>query len=216
MYAMVGSRPDIAFAQSVVSRYMSKPSHEHWLLVKKLLRYLQGTRDLCLRYSADFENGLTLYGYSDADWAGDKIDRHSTTGYIFFLAGAPVTWAAKKQPTVALSSTEAEYMAVTQACKEAIWLRRLLTDLGYNQEAPTIIYEDNQGCIELARNPVHHSRTKHIDIQWHFIREKLESQEIQLKYCETANMVADICTKALPRVKFRHLRDLMGLTSIVG
>ena len=147
--------------------------------------------------------------------AGSLDDRKSTTGFVFDFGG-PISWQSKKQPTVALSSTEAEYMALTQAAKEAIWLQGLLSELGIKETRPTTILEDNQGCIALAKNPTSHARTKHIDIRHHFIRETLENERIKLKYCPTADMVADILTKAIPKDQFEKLRNMLGLHSQVS
>jgi hypothetical protein len=210
MYAMVGTRPDIAFAVSYASRYYANPTQHHKSMVDRIAKYIQGTKNFALEYKHD-PNGINLYGYCDADWAGDKFDRHSTSGYLFFLCGAPISWSSHKQATVALSSTEAEYMSLTHASKEATWLRQLLKDLGQEQIKPTLLYEDNRGCIDLAKNPIHHSRTKHIDIQYHFIREKIQNNEITLQHCKSDDMLADICTKALARDKYVTLRNGMGL-----
>ncbi len=157
---------------------------------------------------------MTLRGYCDADWAGDTNDRRSTTGYVFFVGNGAISWNSKRQPTIALSTTEAEYMATSQCTKEALWLRKLLDDVGYVQDNATLILSDNQGSISLAKNPIHHSRTKHIDIQHHFIREKLENGEIELKYCATEDMVADVLTKALAKERHQTLTKAMGLGAL--
>ncbi len=132
-------------------------------------------------------------------------------GYVFFVGVGAVSWNCKRQPTIAFSTTEAEYMATSQCTKEAIWLRKLMADVGLVQDGATTIMCDNQGCIALAKNPTHHSRTKHIDIQHHFIQEKLESGEIGLKYCPTQDMVADVLTKALAKERHQNLTRSMGL-----
>jgi len=209
MYAMLGTRPDIAFAVGVVSRYSSDPRHEHWVAVKRILRYLKGTREVTLRYVGD--KTVVPVGYSDADWGSDQETRRSTTGYIFMISNAAVTWQSKRQPTVALSSTEAEYMASCQAAREAVWLRALLADLGYTQQDATVLHGDNQGCLALAKNPMQHSRTKHIEMRHHFIREKVESGDIKQVYCPTESMIADILTKSLTRDKHDSLSRAMGL-----
>ena len=208
MYAMVATRADIAFAVSTVSQFMSKAGPPHWMAVKRIMRYLKGTLDfkLCLG-----GKDIVLRGFCDADWAGDANDRRSTTGYVFFVGVGVISWKCKKQPTIALSTTEAEYMATSHCTKEAVWLRQLLADVGYVQEGPTSIMCDNQGCIALAKNPTHHSRTKHIDVQHHFIREKLENQEICLKYCPTEDMIADVLTKPLAKDRHQALTKAMGL-----
>lgn len=211
LYAAMATRPDIAQAVSVVSRFNANPNTTHLTAVKRILRYLKGTLNLGLKYQRT-ETG-TLIGYSDADWAGDQDDRRSTTGNIFLLAGGAVSWLSKKQATVALSTAEAEYIALSQAAQEGVWLRRLLTELGMETTA-TVILEDNQGAIAIAKNPVDHARTKHIDIRYHYIRECVQNGQIQLKYCCTENMKADILTKPLPRQRFEYLREKIGLCSV--
>jgi hypothetical protein len=208
MYAMVATRADLAFAVSMVSQFMSRAGPTHWSAVKRIMRYLQSTMDykLCLG-----GKDITLRGYCDADWAGDANERRSTTGYVFYVGDGAISWNCRRQPTIALSTTEAEYMATSQSTKEAIWLRKLLADVGFVQEGATTIMCDNQGCIALAKNPTHHSRTKHIDVQHHFIREKLESEEIRLEYCPTEDMVADVLTKALAKDRHQRLAKAMGL-----
>ena len=208
MYAMVATRADLAFAVSMVSQIMSRAGPAHWSAVKRIMRYLQSTMDykLCLGGS-----DLALRGYCDADWAGDANERRSTTGYVFFVGVGAISWNCRRQPTIALSTTEAEYMATSQSTREAIWLRKLLADVGFVQQDATTIMCDNQGCIALAKNPTHHSRTKHIDVQHHFIREKLESGEMSLEYCPMEDMVADVLTKALAKDRHQRLAKEMGL-----
>jgi len=212
MYAMVGTRPDIAFAMSTLAKYANKATEKHLRIARRVVAYLRTTATHHITYPRG-SGTLTLTGYCDSDWGSDKTDRRSTTGYVFQIGGAPISWTSKKQKTTALSSTEAEYMAATQATKEAIYLRRLLKDLGHEQTSPTVIREDNQGTIAIARNPCHHERTKHIDIQYHFTREKIESGDIMLEYCQTEDQVADIMTKALTKDKFVRLLKMMGLQS---
>ena len=214
MYAMVGTRPDIAFAVGAVSRYASNPGELHWRAVKRILRYLKGTAGRGLVFSGSLTQdkgsaGVTVIGYSDADWAGSLDDRRSTTGYVFQLGGGAISWCSRKQKTTALSSTEAEYMAVAAAIKEALWLRFLLREAGFPQDEPTVIFEDNQSCIALAKNPGKHDRTKHIDIRYHFAREQvIEYENVVLIYRPTDEMVADMNTKALGAPKFVKFRDM--------
>ena len=210
MYAMVATRADLAYPVSTVSQFMSRPGPKHWQAVKRIMRYLKGTMDMKLCLGG---KDITIKGYCDADWGGDHDTRRSTTGYVFFIGEGAVSWNSKRQPTVALSTTEAEYMATTQSAKEAMWLRQLMADVGCVQEKATTIMSDNQGSISLAKNPKYHSKTKHIDIQYHFIREKLEEGVIALKYCRTQDMVADLLTKALAKDRHETLRGEMRIVS---
>ena len=150
-------------------------------------------------------------GYSDADWAGDVNDRKSTSGYLFKISGAPVSWRSKKQSCIALSTAEAEYMALSSAAQEATRLRQLTKDLHNEPTEPTVIKEDNQAAIRIAKNPESHGRTKHIDIKYHFLREKVMNDVIKLEYCPTNDMIADMLTKGLGREKFERFRDLAGI-----
>lgn len=210
MYVMVGTRPDLAVALSSVSRFMENPGPDHWTAVKRIFRYLRGTSQCGLNF-VSHSGKVQLVGYCDADWAGDLDTRKSTTGYVFSVAGGSVTWNCKRQPTVALSSTEAEYMSLCAAGREAVWLRKLLMELGYDQVGPTTIFADNQGSLALAKNPVYHSRTKHIDVQHHFIRELIQKKVIVLQYVPTADNVADVLTKPLPASKHLQFMKSMGL-----
>ena len=212
MYAATTTRPDIAAAIGILAQYMSAPSTDHWSGVKRVLRYIKGTQNYGLLFSSDGEDAL--FGYSDSDWAGDMDTRRSTSGYTFFIGNSLVSWSSQKQKTVAKSSTEAEYVALSFATQEVIWLRRLLESIGSSTVASTIIYEDNQGAIELSRNPKHHNRTKHIDTSYHFTRERVASNEISVTYCPTSNMIADTMTKPLPKVLFEKFRDMMGVCKL--
>jgi hypothetical protein len=207
MYAMVATRADLAFVVSVVSQFMSRAGPAHWSAVNRIMWYLQSTMDykLCLGGT-----DLSLKGYCDADWARDANECRSTTGYVFYVGIGVISWNCRRQPTIALSTTEAEYMASSQSTKEAIWLRKLLADVGFVQQDATAIICDNQGCIALPKNPTYHSRRKHIDVQHHFIREKLESGEISLKYYPMEDMVADVLTKALTKERHQWLAKAMG------
>ena len=209
LYAAITTRPDIAQAVGVVSKFCANPTQSHLTAAKRILRYLKGTiyRGLSYKKCADGN----LIGYSDADWAGDVDDRHSTSGNVFLLAKGAVSWLSKKQATVALSTAEAEYVALTTATQEAIWLRRLLTDVGKPLAEPVVINEDNQGAIAMAKNPVGHARTKHIDVRYHFVREGVQDGAIILKYVATDEMIVDILTKPLPKYPFEKLVIQLGM-----
>ena len=144
---------------------------------------------------------MDLMGYSDADYAGDLDTRRSTTGYVFMLNGGVISWSSRLQPTVAASTAEAEYMAASQAVKEALWLRKLTTDLGGDLKTMQL-YTDNQAALTLLKNPIASARSKHIDIIYHFARERVARKEVKFDYCPTAKMIADIMTKALAEGKF--------------
>jgi hypothetical protein len=208
MYAALATRPDISSAVATLSKFMSNPAPVHYEAGLRVLRYLKGTKDGKLTLGGWAE----ITAYSDSNWGGDRDNRRSTGGYVFCIGAGAVSWSAKQQPTPALSSLEAEYMALTQATKEALWLKRFMGDLGIH--IPSVkLFGDNQGSLALATNRVFHARSKHIDIQYHFIRHHVKSGEIILKYLPTAYMVADIMTKPLPLEKHcTHTRS-MGVTS---
>lgn len=171
MYAMLGTRPDICFTVNKLSQYGANPSHEHLLAAQHVLQYLSATRSQKLIYRTN--DSTELIGYSDSDWAGDRDDRRSTTGYTFILSGGAVAWATQKQRTVALSSTEAEYMALTETSKHAQWTVSLLQQLSFDLDLPIDIFTDSEGAQAISANNVYHKRTKHIDIKYHYIREKI-------------------------------------------
>ena len=178
---LTNTRPDIVHAVSVVSRFMSDPSNHHFAAVKRILRYIQGTKGYGIRYTQEKE--AQLVGYTDSDWAGAIDDRKSTSGHVFFLGSKVISWSSKKQSTVALSTAEAEYISATSAACEAVWIRRILADLHQEQNTPTNLYCDNMSTIAMTKNPVFHSRSKHIELRHHFIRKLVEDGEIELKFC---------------------------------
>ena len=169
LYLSCWTRPDITFAVSNVARFCSKPMKQHWTAVKRIMRYLRGTQNYDILYTRDCVTDVE--GYSDADWAGDVNDRKSTSGYVFTISGGAVSWKSKKQTSVALSTAEAEYIALASTAQEAMWMRQLTADLKSAPSKATTIYEDNQSAIEMAKNPQFHGRAKHIEIKYHFIRE---------------------------------------------
>ena len=210
-YAVVSTRPDLAVAVGMLSQFMKGPGKEHWTGIKRVLRYIKGTLDYGLKFV--YSKNFVLYGYSDADWAGDIESRKSTSGYVFRLGGCTISWKSKKQPVVALSSTEAEYVALCHAAQETVWLRNLLHSINLQQSEATILYEDNQGAMALSNNPKDHTRTKHIDVKYHYVRETIEHGYVNLMYCPTENMVADMLTKGLPKQTFEKFRSQMGVDS---
>jgi hypothetical protein len=212
MWAAVGTRPDIAFPVGILSKFLDNPGPAHWEAVKRVFRYLQGTKDWRLTYGAG-KRGLE--GYSDADGMSQE-HRRAISGYAFLIDGGAVSWSSKKQELVTLSTTEAEYVAMTYAAKEAIWLQQLIGELFRPLEHPIMLHGDNQSAIALAYSDVgqFHARTKHIDIRYHFIRYVIENGSIRLVYCPTQDMVADTLTKALPSAKAKHFATALGLRSV--
>lgn len=211
---LVHTRPDLAYSVSIVSRFMERPTLLHQNAAKRILRYVKGTINLGLIYIRDSQNNI-LTEYSDSDLAGHVDDRKSTGGMAFYLNESLVTWVSQKQRCVALSSCEAEFMATTAAACQAIWLRNLLTQLTGKDMGPVTIYVDNKSAIDLAKNPVFHGRSKHIDIRYHFIRECVAKGEIKVKYVSTNEQRADSLTKALTTVKFEKMRKLLGVKTVV-
>uniref|UniRef100_A0A2N9HJ76 Integrase catalytic domain-containing protein n=1 Tax=Fagus sylvatica TaxID=28930 RepID=A0A2N9HJ76_FAGSY len=212
MYAMVCTRPDLAHAVSTVSRYMANPGREHWNAVKWIFRYLKGTAEHGILFSRQSGTN-SVVGYVDADYAGEVDDRRSTTGYVFTLSGGPICWKSTLQSIVAMSTTEAEYMAVAEAAKEALWLKGLVKELGLNQGGVQM-HCDSQSAIYLAKNQVYHARTKHIDVRFHKIRELIVTGDIVLEKVHTSENAADMLTKPVTTTKFKHCLDLVNVSSL--
>lgn len=212
MYIMLCTRPDLSICVNILSRYTNKNNKELWQCLKRVMRYLKGTVDLKLTYKQCNYNNI-LSGYVDSDWGGgDASDRKSTTGYLFKLYDkCTITWNTKRQTSVAASSTEAEYMALYEAVREALWLKSLAASVNVCVVSPITIYEDNNSCINIANNPTNHKRTKHIDIKYHFSREQIEKNIVRLCYIPTGEQLADAFTKPLPAAAFNFTRNEMGL-----
>jgi hypothetical protein len=197
------SRPDISYAVNVVSRFINNFNHDHVNAVKRIMRYLMNTKNYGILYK---KSKFSINGYSDSDYAGDIDSRRSTTGYLFTINGGPITWSSRKQKTVALSTTEAEYMAACEASKEILWIKQFLLDIG----EPVVsikLFIDNQSAIKLIQNPVFHNRSKHIDIRYKFIREKVESGDVVIEYVPSECQLADILTKSLSPSRFEFIRN---------
>lgn len=215
-YSATITRPDTSFAVSRLARYMSNPSDEHMKEMHVLFGYLKGTMFLAIKYNrgdAQISRGLV-----DSDYGGCPDTYRSTTGWVFMLAGAPVSWSSKRQKTVAMSSCEAEYVAASEAAKEAMWLRRLLKELigvhtlqGVGSSYTLKLEIDNNSAMKLSKNPEFHARSKHIAIRHHFIREQIADGTIALQRIDTANNLADILTKGLPRPRFEELVRKLGM-----
>ena len=203
------TRPDIFFAVNKVCQFMQSPNTDHWIMVKRILWYLQATADhgLHIRRSTS----RSLQAFSDADWAGSGTDRHSTGGYAIFLGPNFISWASRKQKTVARSSTESEYKALADASAELIWLESLFQELGHPLHGPPILWCDNIGATYLSANPVFHARTKHIEIDFHFIRERVARHQLSVQFISTQDQLADILTKPLGTSRFRFLKDKLKI-----
>lgn len=219
MYLAQCTRPDISYAVGVLSQHLENPCDRHWAALEHVLRYLKGTSTAVINYHATSTPSISGNQswhhpacFSDADWAGDKSTRRSTTGYLFTLAGGAVSWRSRLQQTVALSSTEAEYRATTEAGQEIVWLNLLLSSLNISPSKPTLLHCDNLSTIDLAEHAIFHGRTKHIEIHHHWIREKINDGTLELTHCESSKMVADILTKPLHPGPFNTLRSLTGLS----
>ena len=215
-YLANNTRPDITYAVNRLASYTANPSLQHVMALKRILRYLTGTKNFSITYSKTstnpHNNSNLIYGFADAAFA-NQDDHKSTSGYVFLASGGAITWKSKKQTTIALSSTEAEYVALSEAAREACWLRNLLDELGYSQEFPIVIKGDNDGSIAIAMNQQFHNRSKHIAIRWHWVRDLVEQGLITIKICRDPQQTADILTKALPCPKHHQHTSEMGLTS---
>ena len=212
MYVSTGTRPDIAHVVNFLSQFKNCPNDRHWRAAKRILRYPKGNMDKGLVYRKD---NTGLVSMADADWGNSIMNRRSYTGYSFILSGGAVSWCSRKQKTVATSSTEAEYMCLSEAAKEAIFCIGFLRELGYGGIAKVSLFNDNQSAIKLAKNPVFHSRSKHIEIRFHFIRQAIQDYPILLEYLPTEEMSADVLTKALPIDKHRKCANGLGLLNLM-
>jgi hypothetical protein len=208
LYIMLGTRPDIAYAVTKLSQFAVNPSREHLDKALYICRYLAGTPNYAIVYDGPSNNGLIAY--TDSDWAADPIKRRSVTGYFFKLANGIISWQSRSQKTVALSSTEAEYMALSDCSRQAIWMKSIFAELGMPLGTIPII-GDNQGSIFISSNPVQERRSKHIDIRYHYVRECIEEKKISIFFIDGSSNPADLFTKNLGEVKFTKFRQQLGL-----
>lgn len=208
LYIMLGTRPDIAFAVVKLSQFAANPTEDHLNRALYICRYLIGTSNYALVYDGKSDGGLVAY--ADSDWASDPITRKSTTGYLVKLAKGVFSWNSRAQKSIALSSTEAEYMSLSDTSRQLVWIRTLFQELGINL-GPIPLCGDNQGSIFLASNPVQEKRIKHIDLRYHYIREIIRQKQIELFFIEGAENPADLFTKNLGRIKFLKFREQLGL-----
>jgi len=205
---LTASRPDIMFSVGLCARFQANPKEAHLNAVKRIIKYVKGTVNHGLWYSRD--SGTELLGFSDADWAGNLEDRKSTSGGCFFLGKNLVSWFSKKQNSISLSTAEAEYIAAGSCCTQLLWMKQMLNDYGLKFSSADL-HCDNTSAINIAKNPVQHSRTKHIDIRHHFIRDLVESGDIRMHYIPTDKQLGDIFTKALDLTRFNILKSELGM-----
>ncbi|KAL5844965.1 hypothetical protein ACOSQ4_010923 [Xanthoceras sorbifolium] len=206
---LIATRPDVMSIVGLISRYMENATELHQQVAKRVLRYLRGTLDFGLFYKKG--GNSKLVAYTDSDYAGDLEDRKSTTGYVFLLSSAAVSWLSKKQPVVSLSTTEAEFIDVASCACQAVWLKRVLDMLSLNQDQTTAIYCDNSSAIKLSKNPVMHGHNKYIDVRFHFLRELTKAGSVELIYCSTQNQLAHVMTKPLKLDVFLKMRATLGV-----
>lgn len=184
------------------------PSEDHWLAAIWVLTYLASTSSLRMSLGG---SDFSVHGYCDADWAEDRHDRKSTSGFTYLVGCGPISWKSCKQQTVSLSSTEAEYKSLSDSCQGAVWLRNLLSELRLRPFTAVPLHIDNEGAEALAKNPLHHSRTKHIHTRYHFVRECVERNNISIRHVKSADMLADLLTKPLEKTLLLHQRQMLGI-----
>ncbi|GJU69774.1 zinc finger, CCHC-type containing protein [Tanacetum coccineum] len=209
---LLHTRPDLSYSVGLLSRFMQDPKEHHLKAVKQVIRYIKGTKEHGIIYKK--EGGCKITGYSDSSYGINTDQGKGTTGIVFYFGESPITWCTQKQPTVALSSCESEFMAATGAACQALWLKRLLSELTGWEEERITLKVDNISAIALVKNPVFHGRSKHIDIRYHFIRECVENGHINVEHVSGELQRADILTKALPRLKFVTMRQMLGVQDL--
>jgi hypothetical protein len=206
---LVHTRPNICYTVNSLSQFMCNPKHIHMVAAKHILRYARGTIAYGLRYTSS--GGVMLHGYTDSDWMDSTVDWKSTFGYCFSLGSTMISWSSRKQGSIAQSTAEAEYIAASAANREAVWLRKLLSDLFSAELEPTVIHCDNPSCINLFENPVFHDRSKHIEMRYHYVRDMVQKNILSIQYVLTVEQTADILTKPLSLTKFVYFRDKLGV-----
>ena len=211
LYLANGTRPDIAFAVNQLSQYVTNPTLQHWTALKRILRYVQGTKSLGLEYIRQYSEKVYIEAFSDASYGSGK-DRKSVSGIFIRINNCPIIWSSRKQSITAQSTVEAEYVALSETSKQVAWVAQMLSELGIEYQKPIKMNEDNQGTIALTNNPILSRRSKHIDIRYHYIREQLKNGLITLSYCPTTEMVADLLTKSLAKPILESLRSMMSLS----
>ncbi|XP_074561976.1 secreted RxLR effector protein 161-like [Curcuma longa] len=211
---LTATRPDITYVVSLVSRYMEQPFSNHWEAAKRILRYVKGTLDYDIFYQTDIP--VNLVGYTDSDLAGSIDDSKSTSGYVFYLESGAIAWCSKKQSTIALSTTKAEYIAASFVGCHLLWLRGILENLKHVQEDPTTLFCDNNSTISISKDPVLHGKIKHIRIRYHFLRELVNEGIVHVEYCKTNEQKTDIFTKPLGGPIFKRIVASLVMKSKFG
>jgi hypothetical protein len=237
-YLSVVSRPDITYAVNILCRFLAEPGPAMWNAAIRVLKYLKGTSHYGLTYRRSLHLNVSssattkplhnqskswkavhsstniINSYADADWGGNEDNRKSTSGYVNYIGNTPVSWRSKLQSVVAQSTAEAEYIAINNVARDVIWLRRLLSELQLLYDGPTTIYSDNQSAIAISKGDDIGERSKHIDIKYHYVKDLITNNDINIEYCPTKLQIADIMTKALGRPQFEYLRTLLGIEDL--
>ncbi|GAU28814.1 hypothetical protein TSUD_21510 [Trifolium subterraneum] len=211
---LCNTRPDIAYSVGIISRYMERPKMSHLSAAKRILRYIKGTMDYGIVFNKPDKKGIELIGYTDSNWCGDKDDRKSTAGYVFLYGGSPISWCSRKEPVVALSTCEAEYIAASLSACQGVWLSNLIDEISNVKCDSVILKVDNMSAINLAKNPIAHGRSKHIELRFHYLREQVGNGKLKLEHCRTDLQVADVLTKAVTVETFVRLRNMMCVGSL--
>jgi uncharacterized OsmC-like protein len=215
---LLATRPDLAFSVCLTARFMDRPTEIHFAAVKRILRYLKGTVGFGILYKSSRKASseeTKLNGWTDSDYAGDLDDRKSTSGYVFMLGNAVVSWSSKKEPIVTLSTTEAEFVAAAACACQCLWLKNVLIHLQVMDDEKILIHCDKSSSIKLTKNPILHGRCKHIDVRFHFLRDLAKDNVIELVHCKSQDQIADIMTKPLKFEAFSKLRNSLGIVNVV-
>ena len=211
MFLCVVSRSDLTYIVNFLSRYVNNFDKSHWRAAQRVLKYLKQTSSLGLSYKASESNNFCMKAYSDADFAGDRDQRRSTSGCVVQLSSGPVIWCSKRQSVTALSTAEAEYIAASVTARQVSWLRHFLKDLGFPCKNPSNLYIDNTAAISWAKDPVLNNKNKHIETKYHYVRGKVERKQISVLYVHTHLQIADLLTKNFNKERFMYIRKLIGM-----
>lgn len=209
MWGQLATRPDLSFSVSLLARFQANPGIEHWNALMHVIGYIKNTMDYGLTYTRG--HGLSPHAFVDADYGGCKDTRRSTSGYVFMMAGGPVTWSSKRQATVALSTVEAEYVAMSRCAQQMKWMHSWLDEVDIPHDLPGVIRGDNRGAIALTKNTKDHGKIKHIDIRHHYIRELIHSKTITIDQVSSSDNLADLFTKPLPRDQHHRLLSALNI-----